>query len=202
MNPATTTLDGLPPGMTFADPTGFPKITVVAVDGTKATVKVEFENGGSGAPTCIDGTNFTGSGPGPESCAAAPSVPNGAPPMIPDGGATMPPRDGGMMTMKMDARVDSGGSNPDPPAGTGGSKGTGGSGTGGSGTGGSEGTGGKMVTADAAVPTNLGGAGGSGGEEPKAAAKSGCGCFVGGRERPAPLALVVLMMMFWRRRRR
>jgi MYXO-CTERM domain-containing protein len=196
MDPATSTLDGLPPGMTFADPTGSPKITVVAVDGTKATVKVEFAGGGSGAPTCIDGTNFTGSGPGPESCAAAPSVPNGAPPVIPDGGAMPMPtnRDGGAM-MKLDAKMvapDSGGTNPEPPGGTGGS------GTGGS----SGGTGGKMATPDAASPGSVGDTGGAGGETTSAGVKGGCGCFVGGTDRPAPLAIILLAAIVWRRRRR
>jgi MYXO-CTERM domain-containing protein len=198
MDPTTNTLDGLPPGMTFADPTGFPKITVVAVDGTKATVKVEFEGGGSGAPTCIDGTNFTGSGPGPESCAAAPAVPSGAPPAIPDGGAMPMPTNRDAGATKLDTRMmaDSG-SNPEPPGGTGGSGGS----TGGSS--GNEGTGGKAAVPDAASPGSVGETGGAGGMETKGAGvKGGCGCFVGGTERPAPLALMLLALIVWRRRKR
>jgi MYXO-CTERM domain-containing protein len=209
MNPSTTTLDGLAPGATFADPTGFPKITVVSVDGTKASVKVEFEGGGSGAPTCIDGTAFTGSGPGPESCAAAPAVPSGAPPVLPDGGAVnMPPpsRDGGgTPTMRLDARPADAGSSM-PTGGAGGSGQSTGGASGGQGTGGVSGTMGK--TPDAASPGSVG-TGGSGGSSgpvvdnpPGVGVKGGCGCFLGGQDRPAPLALMLMALLLWRRRRR
>ena len=53
-------------GQTFTDPAGSPTITVVAATGGKATIKVEFTGGGSGAPTCLDGTMLTA--PGPQSC--------------------------------------------------------------------------------------------------------------------------------------
>jgi hypothetical protein len=53
-------------GQTFTDPAGSPTITVVAATGTKATIKVEFMGGGTGAPTCLDGTTVTA--PGPQSC--------------------------------------------------------------------------------------------------------------------------------------
>jgi MYXO-CTERM domain-containing protein len=53
-------------GQTFTDPSGSPTITLVASNGTKATIKVEFTGGGSGAPTCLDGTMVTA--PGPQSC--------------------------------------------------------------------------------------------------------------------------------------
>jgi MYXO-CTERM domain-containing protein len=163
---------------------------VVSVDGTKASIKVEFAGGGSGAPTCIDGTAFTGSGPGPESCAAAPAVPSGAPPAIPDGGAMPPPmvRDGGAGT-KLDAR-------PEPTGGAGGEGG-------GGGTGGSEGSGGAAGGGklDAATSPGTVGGGTNGPGEPKTAVKGGCGCFVGGQQRPTPLVLLALAIFVWRRRR-
>jgi MYXO-CTERM domain-containing protein len=198
MDPTTTTLDGLAPGSTFADPTGSPRITVVAVDATKATVKVEFDGAGTTPPTCIDGTAFTGSGPGPESCAAAPAVPSGAPPAIPDGGAAPPPmvRDGGT---RMDARAADTDSTPEPTGGAGGGDTGGSTGTGG-GEGGGGSTGGTKQDA-AASPGTVGGMGG-GDETPKAAAKGGCSCFVGGGNPPAPLALLALTLVLWRRRRR
>ena len=204
MNPATTTLDGLAPGATFADPTGSPKITVVSVDGTQAQVKVEFEGGGSGAPACLDGTTITGSGPGPESCSAAPAAPNGMPPVLPDGGAVTPPpqRDGGSMTMKLDARPSDAGSST-PTGGAGGGPGTGGAGSGTMGTGGGEGTTPKVDAASSPGTVGPGETGGSsGGGTPDVGVKGGCGCFVGGADRPAPLALLALALFVWRRRRR
>jgi MYXO-CTERM domain-containing protein len=187
MDPATSAQDGLAVGATFTDPTGSPKITLVSLDANKASVKIEFEGGGSGAPACIDGTAFQGSGPGPESCAAAPAVPNGAPPAIPDGGATTPPpsRDGGSMT-KLDARAGTDlGSNPEPPGGTGGA----------------------VTTPDASAQPGTGGAsstGGAGGSTDTQGVnvKGGCSCTMGAVDRPAPLALLLLALVAWRRKRR
>jgi hypothetical protein len=86
MNPATTTVDGLAPAAASPDPAGNIKITVESMDAQKASIKVEITGGAGGGPMCLDGTPFTGPGPGPESCAAGPAVPSGAPPSISDGG--------------------------------------------------------------------------------------------------------------------
>ena len=55
-------------GKSFSDPAGGMTITVQAVSATQATINVQMP--GTAAPTCIDGTAFTGPGPGPESCNA------------------------------------------------------------------------------------------------------------------------------------
>jgi hypothetical protein len=85
MNPGTAALDGLNAGDSFADPTGSPRIIVEDIGVNSATVRVEFDGGGQGAPTCGDGTVLEGPGPGPDSCAAGPSTPEGTPPPIPGG---------------------------------------------------------------------------------------------------------------------
>jgi hypothetical protein len=88
-NPATTAFEGLVAGGSFTDPEGTVKITVEAIDSTKATVRVDIE-GGMGAPKCLDGTTLEAPGPGAESCAPAPVAAGSAPPMLPplpDGGA-------------------------------------------------------------------------------------------------------------------
>ncbi|HEY8923434.1 MAG TPA: hypothetical protein VIU64_03575, partial [Polyangia bacterium] len=60
----------LPVGQTFNDPGGGLSITATAVSATQATITVTIE-GGTGAPTCLDGSMFEAPGPGPESCGAA-----------------------------------------------------------------------------------------------------------------------------------
>jgi MYXO-CTERM domain-containing protein len=80
MEPETASLEGLEAGESFADPAGSPRFTVEAIDDTKATVRVEFAGGGQGAPVCGDGTFLEGTGVGPESCAAEPSIPDVTPP--------------------------------------------------------------------------------------------------------------------------
>jgi hypothetical protein len=129
----------LPIGKTFVDPTGSPSITVVSADATKATIKVEFEGGGSGAPTCLDGTKITA--PGPQSCG------NG------DGGLDGTGGAGGAST-GMGGSQGSGGA----AGASGGSAGNGGaSGTGGAGTSGHAGS-----TPDAGVsPIGSGGRAGN-----------------------------------------
>ena len=195
MDPATTTQDGLAVGATFADPSGSPKITLMAMDGTKATVKVEFEGGGTGAPLCIDGTPFEGTGAGPESCAAMPAAPGGMPPTIPDGGPVTPPtmsRDGGMTTPpRLDARPmtmtmadaapvmappPDAADKPNPPAST--------PDAAHSGPGGSGGT-----TDPGGTPTET------------KSVKGGCGCELGSAPGPAPLVVVAFLALAVRRRR-
>jgi MYXO-CTERM domain-containing protein len=80
MDPQTAALDGLGVGQSFADPSGSPVFTVEALDQTRASVRVEFADGGAGEPTCGDLTILQGSGPGPESCAAGPTGVGGTPP--------------------------------------------------------------------------------------------------------------------------
>jgi len=73
MNPATTGNQGLNDaglavGQTFTDPAGGLTITAQAISNTGATIVVDYASGGSGAPTCIDGSAFAPPGPGMESC--------------------------------------------------------------------------------------------------------------------------------------
>jgi hypothetical protein len=80
MTPTTTgrasfTDAALGVGKSFSDPAGGLTITVQAVSGTQATIKVDMP-GGTAAPTCIDSTPFTAPGPGPEACTGG--VPTGA----------------------------------------------------------------------------------------------------------------------------
>jgi MYXO-CTERM domain-containing protein len=178
MNPATTDLDGLAAGGTFADPTGSPKITVVSLDATQATIKVEFDGGGTGAPTCLDDTPLQGMGPGPASCAAMPAAPSGTPPVVPDGGAAPIP--------SAPARRDAGGAaRPDAAAGS------------------VEGDAGANLP----PPPGGAGSGGAGAGTPAGAVpiRSGCGCRVGGAE-PArasgALVAVLLGLALLIRRRR
>jgi hypothetical protein len=85
MDPATSALDGMYAGGAFTDPAGGITIKVEAIETTKATVRIEIDNG-TGAPTCMDGTTtVTAPGPGPESCAAGPAIPSAAP-VVGDGG--------------------------------------------------------------------------------------------------------------------
>jgi hypothetical protein len=72
MNPATSTLDGLTAGGTFTDPAGSVKFTIDAIEPTKATVRVEFQGGGQGAPKCMDDSLLEAPGPVPR---AAPPPP-------------------------------------------------------------------------------------------------------------------------------
>jgi MYXO-CTERM domain-containing protein len=216
MNPATTTVDGLAAGGSFTDPDGSIKITVESMDAQKATIKVDI-TGGSGAPMCVGGTPFTAPGPGPESCAAGPAVPSGAPPSISDGGLppigggsdASTPRDAGMEAIGGDMRGSAGGAggaggsgidNPGPTGGTGGA-GTGGTGgapatTGGTGAAGRGGSGGQAGSGMSAT----------GGKTEPPAVVSGCGCRVGDSGQsggtPALLALGLVALVGLRRRRR
>jgi MYXO-CTERM domain-containing protein len=216
MNPATTAIDGLAAGGSFTDPAGNIKITVESLDAQKASVKVEIMGGTGGAPMCTDGTQFTGPGPGPESCAAGPAVPSGAPPSISDGG--LPPIGTGDASVPRDA-----GGPPDVMAaadmggGAGGSGGAGGAPatTGGSG-GSSGGAGGAPATTGGTGGAGRGGSGGqagsgmnaTGGKTEPPPVVSGCGCTVGDADggqaggTPALLALALVALVGFRRRRR
>jgi hypothetical protein len=211
-NPATTTLDGLVAGGVFADPGGGLTIRVEALDAMKATIRVDIAGSAEGsAAACLDGTTLAGTGPGPESCAAAPASINGAPPpVIPDGGATGGSSGSGMggSSGNRDAAGGGGaggsGGNRDAAGGSGaGGSGTGGSGSGGSGNGvggstggagGSAGNGAAGSGTGGALPgtggsnSARGGSGGAGngtggaGQDPPVV-PGGCGCEVGGADR-------------------
>jgi MYXO-CTERM domain-containing protein len=222
MNPATSTLDGLVAGGSFTDPAGSVKFTVDSIEPTRATVRVEFEGGGMGAPKCMDDSLLEAPGPGPESCSATPAVPNGATPVPTDGGAspigsggagggggTGGARDGGSTggSPGSGGRGGSGGTDvrpatssdgassdaPSTSSGTGGTAGAGSGGQSGSGTGGA---------------SSSGGASGSGGKQGENLVAGGCACHLGGQPgdraavpagAPALLALFALVL---RRRRR
>jgi hypothetical protein len=83
MNPGTGALDGLGAGESFTDPTGSPRIIIESMGPHSATVRVEIDGVDEGAAICLDGSELPGSGPGPESCAAGPSAPDGTPPPVP-----------------------------------------------------------------------------------------------------------------------
>jgi MYXO-CTERM domain-containing protein len=154
----------LPVGQTFTDPMGGVSITATAVSATQATITVTVQ-GGTGAPTCLDGTTFTAPGPGPESCGAGGGLTGaagatgtgsggasgggkgGAGGRASAGGATGTGSGGGPAS-GTGGRAGSGGamassgSGGAVTAGSGGALGTGSGGSMGSGSGGSSGTGG------------------------------------------------------------
>jgi len=149
----------LPVGATFTDPAGGVSITATAVSATQATVTVDIQ-GGTGAPTCLDGTTFTAPGPGPESCGSATGAAGGAGGMTGttgSGGATVMPGSGGKT-----GTTGSGGGT----ASTGGTTGSGGRAT--TGTGGGTGVAGHGGTSSAAgsggTTAASGGVSGSGGQ--------------------------------------
>ncbi|HEY2901010.1 MAG TPA: hypothetical protein VGL59_10570 [Polyangia bacterium] len=207
MTPETATFNdaALGVGKSFTDPAGGVTITVMSADATKATVKIDIA-GGTGMPTCIDGTTLAA--PGPQSCGAGGGIVVGS-----DGG-TVITSDAGTGTMNtMDAgRADTGAA--------GGRNGGGGNGTGGrSGTGG---TGEPLPGADASADVPPAGTNGNGGSTmlPMAdagmpgapmgkagdGAVSGCACTtvdpVGPRSTSVALSSLLLATVVASRRRR
>jgi MYXO-CTERM domain-containing protein len=173
MNPATPAVfDGLGAGQSFTDPSGSPKITVLTLDNTHASVSVEFPTpivSANTVPTCLDDTPFTGPGPGSESCAPNVASAAGAPPAIPDGGAIPPaPPQGGRRDAAAPDTAPAQAPDARPAEGGAGASGAGGAG-GAAGTGGALGSGGRGGVADAATtgPVTVSG---------------GCGCRIGGAE--------------------
>jgi len=145
----------LPVGATFTDPAGGVSITATAVSATQATVTVDIQ-GGTGAPTCLDGSTFAAPGPGPESCGPATS-PAGGSSGTGSGGTAGARGSGGVSG--------TGGTGVMPGSGGSGS-GTTGSGGSTSSTGGATGTGGRSTTASGGRPgsggsTSPAGSGGS-----------------------------------------
>ncbi|HVV49519.1 MAG TPA: hypothetical protein VHO06_07665, partial [Polyangia bacterium] len=71
MNPSASAFAGLTTvGQSFTDPNaGGATITLTAISATGATVTVSYPNGGSGSPTCIDGSTLAA--PGPTTCTAS-----------------------------------------------------------------------------------------------------------------------------------
>jgi hypothetical protein len=68
--PSGTPFTGLTAaGQSFADPAGGATITLQSISATGASVTVSYPDGGTGSPTCIDGTTLTA--PGPASCAGS-----------------------------------------------------------------------------------------------------------------------------------
>jgi MYXO-CTERM domain-containing protein len=124
-NPSTQQTDGLGAGQTFTDPAGGVSFTVEAIDTNSATVQVTIP-GGSGAPTCIDGTTLTP--PGPSGCG---TVDGGT-----DGGSG--PGTGGSSSSSSSGSSSSGGGASSTSNGSGGgSNGSGGGSTGEAGSSGS-----------------------------------------------------------------
>ncbi len=68
--PSGTPFTGLTAaGQSFTDPGGGATITLQSISATGASVTVSYPGGGTGSPTCIDGTTLTA--PGPTSCAGS-----------------------------------------------------------------------------------------------------------------------------------
>jgi MYXO-CTERM domain-containing protein len=187
------------------------------MDATKATVHVEIP-GGTGAPTCLDGTTFDSTA----ATSCSPTVATG------DGGVggviVPPPPDGGTtVTGSGGARVDAGSRDAASA-----STGSGGSGTTGPGAGGSTGAGGASVVADSGSGTagdiGVGGTAGTSVVPPigqdaavinngtpggPGAVQGGCSCRVGanspanrGNDMAAGLAIVAGLVGTRVRRRR
>jgi len=169
MDPATTALDGLRQGQSFTDPAGGVSFRIEAIGPTSASVKVEVM-GGSGAPSCLDGTPFTA--PGPGSCGNASEGPVVT---EPDAGAAPPPDAGAGGAGGRDAgaaRADTAG----PELGGGGGKG---------GAGGAGGAPAEPEPGPSMPPPG----GSSFTSKPQ-----GCSCGLGGIQRaPAGLPVVLLL---------
>ncbi|HVT68045.1 MAG TPA: MYXO-CTERM sorting domain-containing protein, partial [Trebonia sp.] len=145
MSPSGTAYTGLTAaGQSFVAPAGGPTIQLESISATGATVSVTYPNGGTGSPTCIDGTTLTP--PGPSSC------PDGLP-------STGTAATGGS------TGTGTGGAGGARATGTGGVTGTGAAGkTGASATGGttgSSGRGGNLDTSSSGGPTGQIGTGGA-----------------------------------------
>jgi MYXO-CTERM domain-containing protein len=155
MNPSTSTFDGMTAGQTFTDPAGGTSFTVQELDTNHASISVQI-SGGSGTPTCMNGSTF--SPPGPSTCAAG-----GAGGMGGMGGAGAGGKGG----------AGAGGTSGGGAGGKGGTGGIGGAGVGGNA--GSGGTGGGAGTG------TTGGAGGATGGIGGVAGNAGtAGVIVGG----------------------
>ncbi len=155
MNPTANAFAGLTTaGQSFVDPAGGPTITLTSISATGASVTVSYPGGGTGSPTCIDGTTLTA--PGPTSCAGSSSTGTGGAPGT-GGAAATGGTTGAAGTSGKGGSTGTGGTTTSGSAGAsgkGGATGTGGTTT--TGTGGAPGTGGATVI-------GTGGATGTGG---------------------------------------
>jgi MYXO-CTERM domain-containing protein len=159
MSPSGTSFTGLTAaGQSFADPAGGPTITLKSISATGATVDVSYPNGGSGSPTCIDGSTLAA--PGPTSCGGVASGTGGG---TGSGGAGATGGStgsgGATATGGSSGRGGTGGS----ASGSGGRSGSGGTGAGTGGMTGLPGTGGGSGGVGAGAGGTPGSASGTGG---------------------------------------
>jgi len=223
MSPSASAFAGLTTaGQSFTDPnSGGATITLNSISATGASVTVTYPSGGSGSPTCIDGTTLTA--PGPTACTASTTGTGGTPGTGGTTGTGGTPGTGG--TTGTGGVKGTGGT-----TGSGGVKGTGGTtGSGGaagkSGTGGSTmvtGSGGSSISIGTGGATGLGGTTGSGGSistgaggttpgatppDDTTSLTSGCACSFdathpGGRSNQLGLTSAGLLGLVFARRRR
>jgi MYXO-CTERM domain-containing protein len=148
MSPSGSAFTGLTTvGQSFVDPAGGPTIKLESISATGASVSVTYPNGGSGSPTCIDGTALTA--PGPTSCSGSPTGGGGT---TGTGGTTTGTGGGG------GARTTgTGGASSTGIGGRGGSNATGGT----NGTAGRSGSGGASTGGTTGVTGTGGGTGGA-----------------------------------------
>lgn len=209
-------------GQSFSDPSGSPSLTVSSIGMASATITIA---GGTGAPTCLDGSAFTPPGRDASSCAAAPATMSG-------GGATGTggTASGGAGGGATGGRAGAAGGTAGRGGAGGSASGSGGKGSGGSASGGAVGTGGAAPGTGGTIGTGSGGSGtaGSGGSgAPATGGRSatggtghsggaagaattgetmsgGCTCATpGGRTgHAAPVFLLALAVAATRRRRR
>jgi hypothetical protein len=171
MTPATTGNSGLNDaglavGQTFTDPAGGLTITPTAISNSGATIVVTYTTGGSGSPTCLDGSPFTPPGPGIESCAA--------------------------LTTTGAAGTTGGSAGTTGTGGRGGAGGRGGT----TGTAGSVGTGAAGTTGGAAMPVGSAGSTGGDTSTPgDRGVSGGCTCDTTGSSGTSPFAGALLLTM-------
>ncbi len=198
MNPSANAFAGLTTaGQSFVDPAGGPTITLTSISATGATVTVSYPNGGTGSPTCIDGTALTA--PGPTSCTGSTTGTGGTTGTTATGGTTGAA--GAKGTGGTTGAAGAKGTGGTTTTGAAGAKGTGGTtttGTGGSttgtGTGGSTtvtGTGGSTTTGTGGNGTTTGAGGtstsGNGGATGAGTGGAGAGSATPIDETPATL---------------
>jgi MYXO-CTERM domain-containing protein len=185
---------GFKVGETFTDPAGGLTVTVTAMDATSATVHVEV-TGGTGAPTCLDGTTYVPSATqcsGPTGGAGDAGGGSVIVPPPPDAGSTPVARaDAGRDASTGTAAPDSGtaGGGTGGAAGAAGAAGAGGGAGGGTSTTGTGGTGagatGTGGTGQAGTLVNQDAATSNSGPPSVTPVEGGCSCRVGAAGAPA-----------------
>ncbi|MES1210483.1 MAG: MYXO-CTERM sorting domain-containing protein, partial [Pseudomonadota bacterium] len=179
MTPSGTAYTGLTAaGQSFVDPADGATIKLESISATGATVSVTYPNGGTGSPTCIDGTTLTA--PGPSSCAGSPPV-TGAGGTTASGGGGRTGGTGGTIITITGAAGRTGTSGTGGTIGVAGRSGSGGTSSSGgttglTGTGGArDGTGGVTGSGGTIAPGGVGTAGSSG-KPPAETLTGGCSC--------------------------